>query len=94
MKLENFNLNKMYTFSITVYPEDNTKYVFQEGESSHDISGLLFAENYRGALKKLYEQIGVEHGKTICHPNIRHFITEQIPYINENELFCTGFSTR
>lgn len=94
MKVENFNISKMYTFSITIYPNDKTKYNFQKGELSHDLSGLLFADNCRDAMKKLYTQLGVEYGKTICHPNIRHFITEQIPYINEDKLFCTGFSTR
>lgn len=94
MRIENFNLDKMYTFAITIYPDDNSKYVFQKGESSHDISGLLFANNCRDALEKLYKQLGVEYGKTICYPNIRHFVTEQIPYMNEEKFFCIGFSTR
>lgn len=89
MKLENFNLDKMYIFAITVYPDDKTKYRFQEGESSHDISGLLFANNCRDALEKLYNQLGVKYEKTICYPNIRHFVTEEIPYMSEEKLFCT-----
>lgn len=93
MKMENFNLHKMYVFNITVYPEDRTKYSFLNGESSYDISGLLFADNIRDALEKLYKHIGVEYGKTICLPNIRHFVDETIPYMSNDKLYCTGFST-
>lgn len=93
MKLENFDLDKLYTFNITIYPEDKSKYSFQNGESSHDISGLLFADNHREAKEKLYNYIGVEYDKTINIPNIRHFVTEQMPFINENEMFCMEFST-
>lgn len=94
MKIEDFDLNKMWTFSITIYPDDKTKYKFEKDENAHDISGLLFAESEREVLKKLYKEIGVEKGNTICHPNIRHFISEQIPFINENKMLCMGFSTR
>lgn len=94
MKLENFDLNKMYTFNITLYPEDKSVYKFQKGESSHDLSGLLFANDSREALEKLYSRIGVEFGKTINFPTVRHFVDEQIPYISENGVFFTGFSTK
>jgi hypothetical protein len=94
MKIRDFNLDEIYTFNITIYPNDKTEYAFQDGESNHTISGLLLANNKRLALVKLYEQLGVEYGKTICSPYVRHFITEELPFMNKDELFCTGFVTR
>lgn len=94
MKIEDFDLNKLWTFNVTIFRGDKTKYKFDTDENSHDISGLLFAKSEKDALEKLYKEIGVENGSTICHPNIRHFVSEQIPFMNENKMFCTGFSTR
>ena len=91
MKLEYFNVNEMYTFDITVYEEDNTKYVFGDSCVSIDVSGILFAKSCRQALEKVYDFIGVEFGKTICHPNVRHFSTECMPYIAEENPYITGF---
>ena len=93
MKLENFDINKMYTFNVTVYKYEETKYVFQNGENSHNISGLMFADNSREALEKVYEFLGVKFNGTRCYPNVRHFISEQIPFIDKDGFLCTGFST-
>lgn len=93
MKRENFDLNRLYTFFIAVHPEDKTKYVFQDGQYSHEVSGLILANSERDALEKLYSQLEVEYGKTMCQPNVRHFVTEQIPYMSEDKFLCTGFTT-
>lgn len=94
MKLEDFDIDKMYTFNVTVYSDEKTKYAFQKGETSHNISGIMFADNSRDALEKVYEFLGVEFNGTMCYPNVRHFISEQIPYISKDGFLCTGFSTR
>ena len=94
MKRENFCLNEMYTFAITIYRADKTNYHFQVGEKEHHISGILFAKNGREALEKLYKKLGVAYGETLCAPNIRNFVTEVIPYLSKEDIYCTGFTTK
>ena len=89
LKLEN-----MFTFDIIVYPEDNSKYKFDARTTSYSISGLIFADSLEEATENLYKHIGVENGKTICLPNISHFVEQHNVDNNNNKLFCTGFASR
>lgn len=88
MGMNEVQLDNLYVYGFKLYPQDNHKW----GMTTVVCNGIIIADDMKVAMNKVYEHCGVEFGKTITYPTIRHLATEELPYMKENEgIIPVGF---